>query len=363
MPRHATSDDENNAASDQSDVEGEEEVAVKNPQRVLQHMFLQIFLSRRQMTDVMAKKVYSKCAKIAKVPQPDPMSSFIGDLDTPLSACGLSLKNSFDTETQQVTWTLINDYSDEPSKLATEYSPQEIAFFRIIVKKIMTSNRMAYAIKQKDAMSYSKRAGLASQLAGQAIINSFVAKGWLNVSEKSRLTLSHRSLTELWKYLRETYDDDEAEPHDRAYVACQGCSDLVTIGWACENEECAVRLHAHCTSAYLGPHQGLCPGDAKTTGDCGQQWKGDYRAWSGLIVGLGDSDEQFALASDADEDEMDEAEEESMAGTQKKKGGRKSTASQKKGKKGKRAADSDEEEEAMDEDGDEEEAEESDDQG
>ena len=28
----------------------------------------------------------------------------------------------------------LNDYSDEPSKLATEYSPQEIAFFRIIVR-------------------------------------------------------------------------------------------------------------------------------------------------------------------------------------------------------------------------------------
>ena len=28
----------------------------------------------------------------------------------------------------------LNDYSDEPSKLATEYNAQEIAFYRIIVR-------------------------------------------------------------------------------------------------------------------------------------------------------------------------------------------------------------------------------------
>lgn len=41
----------------------------------------------------------------------------------------------------------------------------------------MTASRMAYAIKLKEAIQYSKSAGLPTILHGQAVITSFIAKG------------------------------------------------------------------------------------------------------------------------------------------------------------------------------------------
>lgn len=54
--------------------------------------------------------------------------------------------------------------------------------------------------------------------------------GWLVRSASSRLTLSHRARSELWKYLKETFEDDDEDldPHNRAFVSCMSCIELVT---------------------------------------------------------------------------------------------------------------------------------------
>ncbi|KAL8286498.1 hypothetical protein RQP46_004515 [Phenoliferia psychrophenolica] len=368
MPRPIDASDEEGSEQE----EQQEEQHGKNPQRLLQQMFLQVFLARRTMTDAQAARLYAKCAALAKVeldnhPTKADVAKFIGDLDTPLTNVGLSIKNRFDQETEQMTWTLLNDYSDEPSKLATEYNAQELAFYRIIVKKIMTASKMAYAIKLMDAKQFAKTAGLPTFASGQNVIASFVAKGWLHQTDYARLTLSHRARFELKKYLRETFEDDEeTNAHERSHVNCSLCIELVTVGWACPNDQCTVRLHRQCTS-WLNGHNGKCPGE--TNAECGQQWPRTDAEYTGVTVGLGDSNTTFQLAEDDGEGVPAEEDDEDESATQKKKGRKSNTsaAAGKKGKgkaaKGKRVAGSDDDEDEEMEEEEEEEAEDSEDQG
>lgn len=106
-----------------------------------------------------------------------------------------------------------------------------------------------------------------------------------------------------------------------------------------------------------------------------RQWPGNtVKGFTGVTVGLGDSDELFRLAEDADTDDEAAAagsgDDDPTPAAQKKKGARKSNASAASGKgkgkgrassKGKRAAGSDDDEEMDEQDVDEEEEEEAED--
>lgn len=130
--------------------------------------------------------------------------------------------------------------SDETSKLATEYRPEELALFRVIVERIMLARNMAYAIQTKDAIGAFKdnRVKLSATLTSTAkyeLVRSFVARGWLDVEEDTNvLYLSQRSLRELARYLRETYQDQDREDdqadvnHETPYVECLQCKHFVS---------------------------------------------------------------------------------------------------------------------------------------
>lgn len=46
--------------------------------------------------------------------------------------------------------------SDSIAKIATELAPQQLVFFRLVVDKIMTAPRMAFAVSVKDATKSAK---------------------------------------------------------------------------------------------------------------------------------------------------------------------------------------------------------------
>ncbi|KAM0755034.1 hypothetical protein T439DRAFT_377422 [Meredithblackwellia eburnea MCA 4105] len=307
--------------------EEEEQLPIESkkvsPERLLQHTFIQALMARRTMTFKMATAIYDKAVKLTGVKNAPNLVTFVSSLEEPLALVGLAIKSRTDASTGVQTFVLVNDFADDPSKLATEYNAQEIAFFRLLVKKIMTSSNMAYCIKTKDAIALSKRAGVPTQSNGQDLMNNFVAKGWLNLSAEARLSLSHRSLSELSKYLKDTFgDDDDVPPRERAYIACASCADVVTIGWACVNEDCGVRVHdGQCAKQWLQPAKGKCRGDDPQVG-CGEQWNGTQaNGYTGEKVGLAESKEQFSLAAnDADDrpptSDEDEVEEDELEGTQ-----------------------------------------------
>lgn len=137
MARHAPAQNNSDDESDPSGNSDHEEQVAAPPAKLLQHMFLQILLSRRSITDPVARLIYAKCAKLAggespppflplspfsgrphergltrfslrTVGHPDSLASFVSELEGPLGNCGLAVKQKLDQQTKVLTWTLVS---------------------------------------------------------------------------------------------------------------------------------------------------------------------------------------------------------------------------------------------------------------
>ncbi|SCV67833.1 BQ2448_5444 [Microbotryum intermedium] len=235
----------------------------------LRHLFLQAFISRRVVEVGLAQRIYKECAKMCAVPQ-DTFAGFISTLEDGLALLGLDIKRSRDQESGLSYIVLvrsrdhkqdseINTAEDAAAKTATDFKPEEIAFFRAIVGEIMSTDDLSYSVPMKEALRCTK----GSRTIAQELVRSFIAKGWLQLHRSQRLTLSVRSMAELGGWLRDTFDDD-----DQAVVDCNACNAIVTCGYACPNDDCRIRLHTYCVDARL--NQGRCPGSL--AGTCQQTW-------------------------------------------------------------------------------------------
>ncbi|SGZ17900.1 BQ5605_C020g09151 [Microbotryum silenes-dioicae] len=244
-----------------------------DPDKTLRHLFLQAFISRRVIEVGLAQRLYKECAKMCALPH-DNFAGFISTLEDGLSFLGLDIKRTRDQESGLSYTVLINTAEDAASKMATDFKPEEIAFFRAIVGEIMSTDDLSYSVTMKEALRCMK----GSRMIAQELVRSFIAKGWLHLHRSQRLTLSVRSIAELGGWLRDTFDEDEL-----AIVDCNACNAIVTCGYACPNDDCPIRLHSYCVEARV--NQGRCPGSL--AGTCQETWipiaNGKY---VGTIIGI-----------------------------------------------------------------------------
>ena len=121
MPRQvaASSDDEGSGREEEQEDNNAANV-VKNPQRALQHMFLQTFLSRRTMTDAQAKRILVKCAKLAKgelLSRVDGARAREGTADARRVQSGTRTRSP--SRITSVTWSPLSPHVDSRSSVGT----------------------------------------------------------------------------------------------------------------------------------------------------------------------------------------------------------------------------------------------------
>lgn len=74
----------------------------------------------------------------------------------------------------------MNAVSDEVSKIATEYKPEEIAFFRLLVEGIMTARHRSYSKTWTEALRISQDEKIfpsITKVAAEGLLKSLIAKG------------------------------------------------------------------------------------------------------------------------------------------------------------------------------------------
>lgn len=123
--------------------------------------------------------------------------NLITDLNDVLNKLGFALKRSNDPVTGRPHLIFVNTRSDVLAQVATEYSPQEIMYFRMLVRpralllqselmehngtqieEIMTADDMKFAISTFEAMNLSKEVKPAlKKTQAQTLLDSYVAKG------------------------------------------------------------------------------------------------------------------------------------------------------------------------------------------
>ncbi|KAG8861165.1 hypothetical protein FRB96_003115 [Tulasnella sp. 330] len=198
-------------------------------------LFIQALMTRRVVSEVLLKKLFVKSkAAVLSVDKDVQVSdldwpTFLARVKSSLDVLDLNIARTVDEETghgvyalvgsstllfrllyslmHQVdlgsmntfgTWRQVNTVGDEVSKLATEYPAEHIVYFRHIklimkdlsmkVEQIMTAPRQAFSISSMAALS--ELASLPepvrkkiTKIQAQALLNSFVARGWLAKSQ------------------------------------------------------------------------------------------------------------------------------------------------------------------------------------
>lgn len=203
----------------------------------------------------------------------------IRTINSRLEPYDFEIRSTRHQQTKETTFALVNKTSDAMTQLATRFSASEIGFIRRLLDAMFETNntptRETMAIKQMDASQLarprrnrqSQAASMAVDDDGQsqavdpgitmaeadAVLESLVADGWLQLSKARYYSLAPRALLELHSYLKETYnetaEDEDDEPLTRIRD-CEGCREIVTFGIRCNNRECEVRWHDRCANQY-----------------------------------------------------------------------------------------------------------------
>ena len=222
------------------------------------------------------------------------------------------IRSTFHQQSKERVYAIINSTSDPVTQLATNYSPDEIAFLKRVLDAMFetnnTSRHEVMAITSMEAVRLGKPStnrrhtqngsetqgstgqGL-TMVQAENMMKALVAQGWFEKSRQDYYTLSPRALMELRGWLFDTYnDEDEGDTteseRDVKIKLCHACRDIITVvsvafvlrqlfrltpsqGQRCPRRACGCRLHDICTESFFTMQRSRqCP-------VCKTEWTGE----------------------------------------------------------------------------------------
>lgn len=248
----------------------------------IQRLFLQSVISRRVLSADLAKALWKQSVEAVKAADDtrqidantnsaDGWSDFLASLNKSLDPLDLELSRMRNETTGKEMYALVNRRDDEIARIASDYSPLEISYFRALVEQIMLAPNGSYSISSLAALrEVNALTSPMTKTQAESVLASLVAKGWLLKSKKGRFSLSPRSLLELQPYLKSTYPEEVLD--------CTICLEILTRGHACPKANCSVRMHDACYDAYRRSN-GKCPA-------CSEDWG---RAGNDKVLPIGEA--------------------------------------------------------------------------
>ncbi|KAB2606346.1 hypothetical protein D8674_006063 [Pyrus ussuriensis x Pyrus communis] len=178
----------------------------------------------------------------------------------------------------QVYYGVVNNVSDEESKLGTKYSVAQIAFYKAIIEAIVQDAAAQGTISNIDALNLRLEnqvlVGSMSQSEGglphvppalknfsisqkEKTLDELVRDQWLSLTPDNYIGLGIRSFLDLRSWLR----NNEVPP-------CEVCNEAGVKAVLCEKDGCSVRIHQYCAKKMSLQKKGgrVCP-------SCGTQWQ------------------------------------------------------------------------------------------
>jgi hypothetical protein len=182
-------------------------------------LFLQAVFSRGFLSEKLALTLWTKSIEAVKaadealdIPNDGSRAAwddFVAKINNSLDDLDLEFRHLHDEATGRAMYALVNRKGDEIAQMATEYTAQEIAFFKAIVEQIILAPNEAYSVSSLAALrEVNALKSNMTKAQAEIVLASFVAKGWLLKSQRGRYSLSTRTLIELYKYLKETFGDE-----------------------------------------------------------------------------------------------------------------------------------------------------------
>ncbi|WVQ78933.1 hypothetical protein IAT38_001025 [Cryptococcus sp. DSM 104549] len=305
----------------------------------LHRVFIQSMLSRRIVTVSIALELYKRAIAACREYDEDfaprynsdkaGLASFVNDVSGILHSVSMEVVYAHDQKDGRQFLVLRNQVETDVAKIATDYSPAEVEYYRLVVEAIV----MQYP---KNSIAHGQALNLVSEVTGQtkmaksvaeAVLTSLVSRGWLDKSPmRDRYSLGLRAISELETYLKSEFPE--------IIRNCARCKRAVWKGLICPDDECDAHYHVYCHKilADMPSRKGACVGckvSLSTLGefkhlgeDAASRMEDDHRGGlnkrkRGKGKGKGrasraNEDEDDDESDDQDQPELEEEEEEGV---------------------------------------------------
>ncbi|KAI9594001.1 Nse1 non-SMC component of SMC5-6 complex-domain-containing protein [Syncephalis fuscata] len=170
------------------------------------------------------------------------LPDFIAEVNRGIDKYDLEFRKAANEDTGVIYWALVNTNGDKIAQYATGYSSQELQYFKRILDKIIKPDDEVFAVSSIHALNDAP--ATMTRVNTEALLNRFIADGWLSHSSNGYYALGIRCLLELQTSLKDEY---------MILKECTLCMDIISKGERCDDERCDARLHYHCAQRYFRP--------------------------------------------------------------------------------------------------------------
>ncbi|XWS53240.1 hypothetical protein CRYUN_Cryun11dG0140800 [Craigia yunnanensis] len=242
------------------------------------HVLIQSLLARGPLTEKEFHTIFTGITDHNPGTHQEKFNDYLLKINRELSYVQLDLRACRDQYDGRVYYGVVNNVSDEQSKLGTKYSVPQIAFFKAIVETISQDITAQGSISSIDALNI--------KLENQVLINSLGSQsqdGSLSIPAAFRnfaMSQKEKTLDQLVqdKWLCYTEDDNigvgvrsildlRSWFHNAEVPSCEVCNEAGLKAKLCPNEGCTVRIHRYCLKKRFSQRGVIvCP-------SCDTQWQ------------------------------------------------------------------------------------------
>ncbi|KAH6758929.1 embryo defective 1379 [Perilla frutescens var. frutescens] len=249
------------------------------------HTLIQALLTRGPLKEHDFRSIFSqiigKTSGSGKRQQQEQklLNEYLGKINSELSYVQLELRACRNQYDGLVYYGVVNNVSDDQSKLGTKYTVPQIAFYKGIVEAIIQDAEAGGCIFNTAALNIKLETQVLgatdSQSEGGALqippafknfsmslkekaLDQLVKDQWLCSLPEGKIGIGVRSFLDLRSWFR-----------SNEVTACEVCNEAAIKAQLCQNEACNVRLHLYCLKKKFSGQKGerVCPG-------CCMQWHG-----------------------------------------------------------------------------------------
>lgn len=241
------------------------------------HALIQALLSRGPLIEDDFHAIFSGVTGKNPGAHQQQFNDYLLKINKELSYVHLELRGCRNQYDGKVYYGVVNNVSDEQSKLGTKYTVPQLAFYKGIIEAIVQDVTAQGSISDIDALNIrlenqvltgtSHSQGIPPNVPAafknfsisqkEKTLDELVQDQWLSSTPDGKIRLGVRSFLDLRSWF-----------HNNDVPSCDVCNEAGVKAELCRNEGCMVRIHLYCLKKKFSQRrvERVCPG-------CGAQWQ------------------------------------------------------------------------------------------
>lgn len=220
-------------------------------------LFLQSFMSRGILNAKEVKQLFKICCLKYKIPHPEnereaqaPLLEFVRTINNHIEPFHMQIRKGVSEDDGSSSYGLVCTSESTITKLASDYTPSELEFFKKLIEIIVASdNAEVGSTETLNLVSRLENVKKLSKDDAEDLLSRLETNKWIKMTH-GKISLATRSLLELDQYILEIYQDDVEK--------CNICKKLCLKGQTCPS--CGTKLHFHCASKLFEKEENpKCP--------------------------------------------------------------------------------------------------------